>query len=201
MGKKIYINKDLDEIINDDEVAESSSTEIEEDTFEEETEQDNAIQKTETDLSEGEKKIDKLNVKMKYPSPELFAKKCDEYFESLTRTKFDKELGEEITYYIKPLTINGLSNYLDFYDATSLIDYAQKDEYLPIIKKARGKIYAYVESLLLSGKNVTGAIFWLKCNASWKDGATPQINQAFIDKPLSLNYVTPSNKSIKNSKT
>ena len=101
----------------------------------------------------------------KYSNPEDMQVKIDQYF--------DQDPDN--------ITITGLAIALDM-DRSSIVNYAEKTEYFPIIKAARSRIESMVEKRLLSGKiNVAGLIFWLKNNAGWRD--TQEIN---------INDVTPS---------
>lgn len=64
-------------------------------------------------------------------------------------------------------TISGLAVYLGV-DRKTIVNYSNKEEYFPTIKKARAKIEAHLEKRLF-GNNVTGTIFNLKNNFDWKD--------------------------------
>ena len=67
-----------------------------------------------------------------------------------------------------PLTISGLALTLGM-TRQSLCRYAEKDAFSDTVKTAKAKVEADVERRLLSGGAATGAIFWLKNNANWKD--------------------------------
>ena len=64
-------------------------------------------------------------------------------------------------------TMSGLALHLDV-DRRTIVNYSNKDEYFPTIKKARARIEAHLEKKLF-GNNVTGLIFNLKNNFDWKD--------------------------------
>ena len=87
-----------------------------------------------------------------YKSPNELQKACDNYFNSL----------EGI-----PATITGLTLALGFSTRKSLLDYAEKLEFVNIIKKARLKVEHEYEKRLSSNAPV-GAIFVLK-NMGWSD--------------------------------
>jgi len=90
-----------------------------------------------------------------FKSPADLEKKINEYFEYCS----DSDVI---------ITICGLALYLGFYDRHSLYDYQEKrEEFYPIIKRARLTVEEYYESRL-SGTTPTGAIFALK-NMGWKD--------------------------------
>ena len=76
--------------------------------------------------------------------------KIDEYFIECERT------GE-------PYTITGLALALDL-DRRSIVNYSDKDEFFPTIKKARLKIENYLEKRLIKDNSCTGIIFNLKNN-------------------------------------
>ncbi len=73
--------------------------------------------------------------------------------------------GEEEKTYAP--TMAGLALYLDV-DRKTLVNYSNKEEYFPTIRKARAKIEGHIEKKLY-GNNVTGLIFNLKNNFDWKD--------------------------------
>ena len=89
-----------------------------------------------------------------YSLPENLQEACDKYFESLEGTDV-------------PATITGLALALGFCTRKSLLDYAEKQEFVNIIKKARLKVECEYEKRLFSGQP-TGAIFALK-NMEWQD--------------------------------
>jgi hypothetical protein len=64
-------------------------------------------------------------------------------------------------------TISGLALHLGV-DRRTIVNYSNKEEYFPTIKKARARIEAHLEKKLF-GNNVTGLIFNLKNNFDWKD--------------------------------
>ena len=75
-----------------------------------------------------------------------------------------KDGGEERTF---APTISGLALHLGV-DRRTIVNYSNKEEYFPTIKKARARIEAHLEKKLF-GNNVTGLIFNLKNNFDWKD--------------------------------
>lgn len=64
-------------------------------------------------------------------------------------------------------TVSGLALHLGV-DRRTIVNYSNKEEYFPTIKKARARIEAHLEKKLF-GNNVTGLIFNLKNNFDWKD--------------------------------
>lgn len=93
---------------------------------------------------------------LKYKNVEEFEQKIKAYFERCEL----KEL---------PYTMSGLAVWLDM-DRRSLVNYANRDEYFPAIKRARAIIEAATEEKMIKGDlNVTGAIFSLKNNYGWSD--------------------------------
>jgi len=89
-----------------------------------------------------------------YKLPEDLQEACDKYFENCKEEKM-------------PVTITGLALSLGFSTRKSLIDYAEKLEFVNIIKKAKLKVECEYEKRL-SGNLPTGAIFALK-NMNWND--------------------------------
>ena len=64
-------------------------------------------------------------------------------------------------------TMSGLALYLGV-DRRTVVNYSNKEEYFPTIRKARARIESHLEKKLY-GNNVTGLIFNLKNNFDWKD--------------------------------
>ena len=111
----------------------------------------------------------------KYTKAEEMQHKIDEYFASCFTASRDEHGrilrdydGKIIMKQIRPFTITGLALALDM-DRRSLVNYSEKEEFFPTIKKARLKIENYLEESLISGGNSTGVIFNLKNNYGWKD--------------------------------
>ena len=89
--------------------------------------------------------------------PRIF--KCPEDMEALIEDYF----GANDEY-----TMAGLCNALGVMKST-LQDYEKRPEFSGLVKGARQRVEAYVESILLQGKNQTGAIFWLKNHGGYRD--------------------------------
>ena len=85
-----------------------------------------------------------------WESPEVLSKLIDEYFQSDERK-----------------TLSGLAVFLDI-DRQTLYNYADRDEFFDILKKARSKIEALYEERAIYEMNPTGVIFALK-NMGWTD--------------------------------
>lgn len=86
---------------------------------------------------------------LKYKSADELQSRVNEYFET---TKW---------------TLAGLAEFLDI-DRQTLYNYAERDEFFDIIKKAREKVEAKYEERLIYDGQPTGVIFALK-NMGWKD--------------------------------
>ena len=91
---------------------------------------------------------------LKYKSVAEMQKAIDRYFDTC-----DKE-G-------RPYTVTGLAMELDL-DRRSLVNYSERDEFFPTIKKAKARVEQYIEEHMYSA-NVTGLIFNLKNNFGWVD--------------------------------
>lgn len=65
-------------------------------------------------------------------------------------------------------TVTGLALALDL-DRRSLVNYGEREEFMPAIKRARARVENYIEQTLLEGKATAGAIFNLKNNFGWID--------------------------------
>lgn len=112
----------------------------------------------------------------KYKSAEEMQKVIDEYFESCFRVMRNKE-GEAIIdtrtekycyEQYKPFTVSGLAYALGI-DRRTLLNYSDKDEFFPTIKRAKNRIEVFLEESLITGGSCSGIIFNLKNNYDWKD--------------------------------
>ncbi len=104
---------------------------------------------------------------MKFNSPQEIEKLADEYF------KMCDEKG-------KPYTITGLALALDT-DRRTLLNYEEKDDFFPTIKKIKQKVENYAEEKLFNGSNTAGVIFNLKNNYGWVD-------KQEVDTNVNLSY-------------
>lgn len=83
-------------------------------------------------------------------------------FEEAANAYFDKcELKEQVP------TVNGLALALGFNSRQSLLNYADKPEFVDTVKGIRTRLEAQWEQRLAGG-NAAGTIFWLK-NQGWSD--------------------------------
>ena len=98
-------------------------------------------------------------------NPEVVKKMVDEYFEN------EKEP-----------TLAGLAYSLGISRA-SLYNYAQKDEFIDIIKDARARVMKLYEKRLIYSTTPTGVIFALK-NMGWKDRTDMTTNDKDIPAPI-----------------
>jgi hypothetical protein len=92
-----------------------------------------------------------------FPSPADLQSACDLYFASEER-----------------ITLAGLALALNI-DRQTLYNYAERDEYFDIIKKAREKVEARYEAKLIYDNQPTGVIFALK-NMGWKDKTETELS-------------------------
>lgn len=69
----------------------------------------------------------------------------------------------------KPPTVTGLALHLGFCSRQSLIDYENRGEFFDTMKRAKLRIEQFNEERLYGDGQVTGTIFNLKNNFSWKD--------------------------------
>lgn len=96
-----------------------------------------------------------------FQSPEEFERAADAYF-ALCEAK------EKVP------TVNGLALALGFNSRQSLLNYAEKPEFLDTVKAVRTRLEAEWEQRL-GGPNAAGTIFWLK-NQGWTDKTEQQIS-------------------------
>ena len=91
----------------------------------------------------------------KYNTVEEMQEKIDDYF-------------KQCDYSDRPYTITGLALALDM-DRRTLLNYGEKEEFFPTIKKAMLRVENYLEERLIRDTSCTGIIFNLKNNYGWKD--------------------------------
>jgi hypothetical protein len=89
----------------------------------------------------------------KYASPEDMQRDIDAYFAQCNAEN--------------PPLISGLAYHLDM-TTESLRRYRDNDQFSAVVKKARQRVEMAVE-MRLHGNSPTGAIFWLKNNADYRD--------------------------------
>jgi DNA-binding XRE family transcriptional regulator len=99
----------------------------------------------------------------------------------------------------KPLTISGLALAIGC-DRRTIVNYSNKEEYFPTIKKARQMCERFAEEYLFSGKNIAGAIFNLKNNYDWKDRTETDLTTAGKPLPL-LHGIYPDHNTQKDTGT
>lgn len=92
---------------------------------------------------------------LKFKSPEEIEEKANVYF---------KECDEKD----KPYTMTGLAIALDT-DRKTLLNYEDRDDFFPTIKKIKLRVENYAEEKLFNGGNTAGVIFNLKNNYGWVD--------------------------------
>lgn len=108
-----------------------------------------------------------------FKDAESIEAKIVEYFDSL--------LNEEQTHYETRPTITGLALFMGFASRQSLYDYAEKEDYSYIIKRAKQVVAMSYEEMLLS-RSSTGAIFALK-NMGWSDKTEVETTVTNIEPP------------------
>ena len=101
--------------------------------------------------------------------------KVEEFFES--DEAFIINFKDEVEERIFAPTMAGLALYLGV-DRRTVVNYSNKEEYFPTIRKARARIESHLEKKLY-GNNVTGLIFNLKNNFNWKDKT--EVEQTNVD--------------------
>jgi hypothetical protein len=99
--------------------------------------------------------MNKVGRPRSFSSIEELESRIDDYFEKCESLE-------------KPPTMSGLAYELGI-DRKTLINYSRKEEYFHAYKKARDRVEASMEDLLLSGKATAGVIFSFKNNFGWAD--------------------------------
>lgn len=101
---------------------------------------------------------------LKFSTPHELEERIEEYYEYCEKNN-------------KPYTITALANFLDI-DRRNITEYGYKDEFRPIIQKAKQNCLAYAEGRLFSGTPV-GSMFYLKNNYRdlYKDDKHVEVTQ------------------------
>ena len=102
---------------------------------------------------------------MAFKTVEELEEKVESFFTS--EDAFIINYKDEVEDKIFAPTMAGLALHLGV-DRRTLVNYSNKEEYFPTIRKARARIESHLEKKLY-GNNVTGLIFNLKNNFDWKD--------------------------------
>ena len=102
---------------------------------------------------------------MAYKTVKELEEKVESFFTSEDAYIINEKDGAEERIFAP--TISGLALHLGV-DRRTIVNYSNKEEFFPTIKKARARIEAHLEKKLF-GNNVTGLIFNLKNNFDWKD--------------------------------
>ena len=107
--------------------------------------------------------------RLAFNSPDEMAERIDEYFNSRQATRTIKGrdangnlLEWEETYY-RPPTMAGLALSLGITRQT-LINYAERDEFLPVLTRAKHQVAEWVEEALFTREGSNGARFALEVN-------------------------------------
>ena len=103
-----------------------------------------------------------------------------EQFDAAVEVYFDSLKDDEVP------TVNGLALALGFNSRQSLLNYAEKPEFLDTVKRARTRLEMAWEKRL-GGPNAAGTIFWLK-NQGWSDKSeqtiTADVNVSGIERRI-----------------
>lgn len=119
----------------------------------------------------------KTGRKPTYSKCEDMQKKIDAYFSScegqlITDDKgkplFDK-FGQPVYIDRHPPTIVGLALALGFTSRQTLLNYAEKPEFVDAITRAKARVEQYAEERLYDKDGTRGAQFTLRCNFGWKE--------------------------------
>jgi hypothetical protein len=99
---------------------------------------------------------------LKFKSPEEMQEKIDAYYAECELT-------------CRPLTMSGLAYALDT-SRESLVEYAEKDQFVDTIKTAKQRIMRYAEEQLYRKEQVAGVIFSMKNNFGFVDKTEQEVS-------------------------
>lgn len=120
---------------------------------------------------------------LKFKSSEDMQVKIDAWIESCWEDRISAKgevitdsTGEPMRHQVTPYTVSGLALALDC-EPRTIINYETKDEFFPIIKRAKNMVLNNLETGALSGKyNPAAAIFNMKANFGMQDKLTIDTN-------------------------
>jgi len=122
-----------------------------------------------------------------YKTVEEMAVAIDEYFDYCDNRMKQIHSKEGESYGIsnpEPYTMSGLAYALGM-DRRTLIDYKNRDEFLPTIKRARDRVESDVEKRMNDKETFTpGLIFNAKNNFEWKDKSERDLSIKELPKPI-----------------
>ena len=110
-------------------------------------------------------KISQVGSPPMYTDPLEMERICNNYFnwcDSQTKTIVK---GKDTKILYKPYTVSGLALALGFSATSTLIDYENKPQFAPIVKKAKLRVQNWTEEKATNGEiNPIYGMFTLKCN-------------------------------------
>ncbi len=116
-----------------------------------------------------------------FTSVEEMQEKIDEYFDycdNRTKDIFIPKLGDHVTMNDpEPYTMSGLAYFLGM-SRRSLVDYAHKDKFSKIVKRARRRVEYDIERRMNDKNTFTpGLIFNAKNNFGWQDKSEVELTE------------------------
>lgn len=122
-----------------------------------------------------------------FETAEEMQAQIDEYFDwcdNRVTNVYIKEMGDNVPIANPaPYTMSGLALRLGM-DRKSLLNYSNKEDFFPTIKRARQRVEQDVETRLMEGKNQAGAIFNLKNNFGYVDKIENEHSMKELPKPI-----------------
>lgn len=123
-----------------------------------------------------------------FKTVEALQKAIDEYFDHCDNRLvkgYDNKTNEEFAYISpEPYTMSGLA-YAIGIDRRTLIDYSERPEFLPTVKRARDRVESDIERRMSDKATFTpGLIFNAKNNFGWRDETHQDITSA--GKPIPI---------------
>ena len=132
-----------------------------------------------------------------YSTPEEMQAKIDEYYAYCEGHKLtDPETGEPVLNKFgeviiidsHPLTMSGLAFYLGL-SRNGLMNYTRKDEFLPVIQRARDRVEMYAEERLYDKDGCQGARFVLQNSYKHWDAGRDAANENALNSIKIINNI------------
>lgn len=117
--------------------------------------------------------------RLAFETPEELEERIEDYFESLRvfvdeveRTADGSTITRQVEVEQAPPTMAGLAHHLGVVRAT-IWQYSGRDDFKPVIARAKNRIAIYAETMLYRPDRTRGAQFALEVNHGYRDSGAP----------------------------
>ncbi len=124
-----------------------------------------------------------------WTDPAELEKLIEDYFDSLVKVRKFRGKGEDgkpIEWeeeYTKPPTMAGLAHHLGVIRQT-LINYQGREEFIPVLARAKNRVAMFAEEALYHRESSTGAQFALRVNHKYGEENAGGTGEAFVQQVI-----------------